>query len=221
LKQRLKHSYPRILYRNNSPVNKYKQKFIISTMNFSPNHKTLEYIYAICENKLICSSEFKSAEMKYLTMQLQKKMISEYTINGEVFEFDRNVILYLRVLRDIISLEAPYSRKTTAIYKEIAYILNTIQCSFNSIKREHNEVFIMDPTEFFISLLKIKRRDSPIFSVYINLAKEYLNQLEYMAFAIINRIDELDFDLRSYSDEFFKEFLKLDFQIPDSPNAPN
>jgi hypothetical protein len=190
-------------------------------MNFSPNHKTLEYIYAICENKIICSSEFKSAEMKYLTMQLQKKMISEYTINGEVFEFDRNVILYLRVLRDIISLECPYSKKTTAIYKEIAYILNIIQSTFYSIKQEHHKVFIMDPTEFFISLLKMKKRDSPIFSLYINLAKEYLNQLEYMAFTIINRIDELDFDLRSYSNDFFKEFLKLDFQVPDSTNVVN
>lgn len=190
-------------------------------MNFSPNHKTLEYIYAVCENKIICSSDFKSTELKFMSVQSQKKMISEYTINGEVFEFDRNVILYLRVLRDIISLEAPYSRKTTAIYKEIANVLNTIQSSFNSIKREHNDVFIMNPTEFFISILKMKQRDSPIFSVHINLAKEYLNQLEYMAFTIINRIDELDFDLRSYSDEFFKEFLELDFQVPESTKVPN
>jgi hypothetical protein len=180
-------------------------------MNFYPNHKTLEYIYAVCENKIICSSDFKSAELKYLTIQIQKKMISEYTINGEVFEFDRNVILYLRVLRDIISLEAPYSQKTTVIYKEIAQVLNTIQSKFNSIKKEHNDVFIMMPTEFFISLLKMKRSTSSIFSVYINLAKKYLNQLEYMAFTIINRIDELNFDLRSYSDEFFKKFLELDF----------
>jgi len=197
-------------------------------MNFLPNHKTLEYIYAVCENKIICSSDLKSAELKFLSAelkflnaQLQKKMISEYTINGEVFEFDRNVILYLRVLRDIILLDAPYSKKTTAIYKEIADVLNAIQSSFNTIKREHNEVFIVNPTEFFMSLLKMKRRDIPIFSIYLNLAKEYLNQLEYMAFTVINRIDELDFDIRSYSDEFFKEFLALDFQVPENSNVCN
>jgi hypothetical protein len=67
-------------------------------MNFSPNHKTLEYISTICDNKIICSLEFKSAELKYLNTQIQKKMICEYSINGEVFEFDQNVILYLRQL---------------------------------------------------------------------------------------------------------------------------
>lgn len=190
-------------------------------MNFLPNHKTLEYIYSVCENKIICSSDLKSAELKFISTQSQKKMISEYTINEEVFEFDRNVILYLRVLRDIISLDPPYSRKTTAIYKEIANVLNTLESSFNSIKRDHKEIFIMRPTEFFIFLLKTKQRDSPIFSIYINLAKEYLNQLEHMAFTVINRIDELDFDLRSYSDEFFKEFLTLDFQVPENSNVCN
>lgn len=190
-------------------------------MNFSPNHKTLEYIYSVCDNKTLCSAEFKSTELKFLTMQLQKKMISEYTIDGVVFEFDRNVILYLCVLRNIISLEAPYSQKTNAIYKEIVSILNTIETSFTIIEPEQTDIFMIKPTEFFTMLLKMKQRHSLIFLAYTNLAKEYLNQLEHMSYSIINRIDELDFDLRDCSDDFFKEFLTLDTHVPENPNPPN
>jgi hypothetical protein len=186
-------------------------------MNFSPNRKTLEYIYSVCENKITCSPDFKSVELKYMNAQLQKKMIGEYSINGEVFEFDRNVILYLHALRNLISLEFPYSQKTKTVYKEIVSVLNTIESSFVLIKKEPNNIFMIKPTEFFTMLLKLKNRGSPIFSAYMNLAKEYLHQLEYMAYTIINRIDELDFDLRSYSDDFFKTFLALDLGSESRP----
>lgn len=177
-------------------------------MNFCPNHKTLEYIYAVCENKTICSSDFKSAELIFLNTRLQKTLIGKYTINDELFEFDRNVVIYLSALRNIISLDTPYSKKTMVIYKEIVSILDTIETSFNIIKKAPNDIFIIKPTEFFTRLLKIKQHDnkSAIFVIYKDLAKEYLNQLEHMAYTIINRIDELDFDLRGYTEEFFNEF---------------
>uniref|UniRef100_A0A6C0B6A4 Uncharacterized protein n=1 Tax=viral metagenome TaxID=1070528 RepID=A0A6C0B6A4_9ZZZZ len=188
-------------------------------MNFSPNHKTLEYIYTICENKTTCSDEFKSAKHKFLNIQLQKRTIGVYSINGEEFEFDQNVILYLRTLRDIISSDVPYNQKINTVFKEIVAMLNAIELSFYTIRKEQNNVFMLRPTEFFTFFSKIKKHDTLIYEIYINLAKEYLNQLEYMAYTIINKVDELNYDLKSYSNDFFNMFIEI--HEPEKANDCN
>jgi len=189
-------------------------------MSFTPNSKTLQYIKALLTSKL--GNHEKSEKLGELVDTVSILNKRKELFNKNII-FDRNIILQLQILSNLISYfqyqktnKKPYSMESICCFKEIVSILDVIETNYFQLKLCPRNVFIIRPTELFNSILNTETVCIKIFDKYIELAKEYIDQLEIMAYAIINNLDEIDFDINSYSVEFFDIFLSIPLYSPEN-----
>ena len=143
---------------------------------------------------------------------------------GNAHIIDRNVILYLHILKTLLShlkTNKQLSENKKVIYKEIVTILEAIDDNYNKLQGQQNiTTFIfIKPKDLFLGLLFSPVINSKIFDCYIDLAYEYIDQLEIMTYAIINRLDEINFDIESYSADFFEAFFNLNHLVSENRNC--
>jgi len=178
--------------------------------NFIPNNKTMEYINALVTSKL------RNTDLVKKLNDAADKVRGVNVLKSAFTSVDRNLILQLQILRNLI-LHFQEQRKnniarspeTIRAAEEILPTLDIIEENYHRLKDDERNVFMTRPTELFDLILKTNTKSIKIFDKYVELAMEYIEQLEFMSYSLINYIDEIEFDIHSYSTEFFNIFLSI------------
>ena len=197
-----------------------------SHQEFFPTNKTLDYINALSLVKLdVCETteKLKETSAKIFKLREIKNMFGRYSVNDEILVFDRNILLQLRVLRNLIlhfqeqkKNNKKYSAESVRVYNEIVSILDFIETGYSYLNQSSLNVLMVRPSELFNVLIKTNIKCARIFDKHVELAIEYIEQLETMLCCIINHLDEIEYDIRSYSHDFFNTFLTIDPQTPEN-----
>jgi hypothetical protein len=197
-----------------------------SHQDFFPTNKTLDCINVLSLVKLdVCETteKLKDTSAKIVKLREKKNMFGRYSVNDEILVFDRNVLLQLRVLRNLVlhfqeqkKNNKKYSVESVRVYNEIVSILDFIETGYSYLNQSSLNVLMVRPGELFNVLIKTNIKCDRIFDKHVELAIEYIEQLETMLFCIINHLDEIEYDIRSYSQDFFNTFLSIDPQIPEN-----
>lgn len=181
--------------------------------NFTPNNKTLEYINILLTSKF--GNVDTTEKLRSLAVKVNSLTDLRRVFNSEII-VDRNMIIQLQILRNL-TLEFQEQRKnnklfspeSVRVFKEIVPMLDIIESNFNRLKENACDILLIRPTELFHLILNANTKSLKVFDKYVELALEYIAQLEYMSYAVINYIDELDFDIHSYSSDFFNILLSI------------
>lgn len=201
-------------------------------MDFLPNEKTVEYANIIFQNIESSDTVFneKKGQMdnvynKIVNLKTDVEMYQYYVLNNRVYKFDRNVLVQLKCLSTIVNNlqqnnQLP-SEEIIRVYKELIELSDDIENKFCKLKN------IPASRLLFIKSKNLFPKLFPVFSdtdaVKNKLAdrvfkfvKYHIEYLEDMAITVINHIDSIQFDIETYSIEYFQDFVLLDFQEPDN-----
>jgi hypothetical protein len=190
------------------------------TQNFIPNNKTIDYISFLLTSKLgndgVVKTLNDAADKVRGANVLKNAFTNELTI-------DRNLILQLQILRNLIlhfqeqkKNNMEHTVQTIQVIKEILPMLDIIETNYHKLKDGQCDVFMTRPSELFHLILNSNTKSIKIFDKYVELAIEYIEQLEFMSYSLINYIDEIDFDIHSYSTDFFNIFLSIPLYTPEN-----
>lgn len=181
-------------------------------MTFTANHKTVEYISALLSEKTELSQLYK----KLSELRSQKLEQGYFYLNSEKLPFDRNVIVYLQIMRNLLTLFKENRKKgnknsadSIRIYNEIVSILDAIEIRYYGLTDKSHECLPIKPYTLFNSIFNMNNRSDALYDKTHELALEYLVELETRACAVINHLDNIKFDIKSYSAEFFDKFMSM------------
>lgn len=201
-------------------------------MEFLPNEKTVEYTNCILQNKestdVIFNEKKKKIGMihnKIVKLKIEVEMYEYYVLNNRVYKFDRNVLVQLKCLLMIVNNlqetnEIP-SEKLIKIYKELIELSDNIENKFCRLKNvPASRLLFIKSKNLFPKLFPVFSDENDVRNKLadrvIQFVKYHIDYLEYMAISIINYIDGIQFDIETYSNEYFQEFLLLDIQFPEN-----
>lgn len=201
-------------------------------MEFLPNEKTVEYTNCILQNKestdVIFNEKKKKIGMihnKIVKLKIEVEMYEYYVLNNRVYKFDRNVLVQLKCLLMIVNNlqetnEIP-SEKFIKIYKELIELSDNIENKFCRLKNvPASRLLFIKSKNLFPKLFPVFSDENDVRNKLadrvIQFVKYHIDYLEYMAISIINYIDGIQFDIETYSNEYFQEFLLLDIQFPEN-----
>ena len=194
-------------------------------MDFLPNEKTIEYINTLAKNKL--TSANYALEINKMGVVCEKiialnkviEFYEHYELNHKLYAFDRNVIAKIKALSVAVSyIEQDgenLSDEFIKMYKDLIQTAECVEMKYSILKKDSvKRPFFLRINELFMYCLKARQTDTQITKKYFDLVKSHIDQLEYMAYVIINYLDEARFDINDYSVEFFRAFLCIDIQDP-------
>jgi hypothetical protein len=199
-------------------------------MEFLPNEKTVEYTNCILQNKestdVIFIEKKKNMDMihnKIVNLKIEVEMYEYYVLNNRVYKFDRNVLVQLKCLSTIVNNlqennEIP-SEELVQIYKELIELSDDIENKFCRLKNiPASRLLFIKSKNLFPKLFPVFYNQDDVRSKLagrvFQFVKYHIAYLEDMAVSIINYIDSIHFDIETYSNEYFQEFLLLDVQFP-------
>jgi hypothetical protein len=190
------------------------------TQDFTPNDKTIDYINTLVATKL--GRVEVTEKLACIADKLRDANVLKNVFTSEL-AIDRNLILQLQILRNLVLLfqeqkknNGVRSAETIRVFTEIIPILDIIETNYHRLKDGPRDIFIIRPTELFHLILNTNTTCIKVFDKYVELAIEYINKLEFMSYSLINYIDELDFDIHSYSMDFFNVFLPMPLHTPEN-----
>jgi len=186
-------------------------------MEFSPNLKSIEYIDAILDDKLLNTKKTRDCKYKIYKTTVELELFGSFVLEQKKYSFDRNIIMKLNILSNFITTlktnhgeKQRMSENLVRIYEELIDLVEQIEikyCLFTNT--DIREVFLFRSGKLFRSFLNDKEKNKKVAHLYFDLAKEYINELEYMSYVLINHLDNLHFDLKSYTQEYLEEFLSI------------
>jgi hypothetical protein len=201
-------------------------------MDFLPNEKTVEYANVILKN--IESSDIlfneKKGQMdnvynKIADLKKSVEIYQYYVLNKRVHKFDRNVLVQLKCLSTIINNlqqndQVP-SDEIMQIYKELIELSDDIENKFCKLKNiPASRLLFVKSKILFPKLFPVFSDTDAVKNKLVDrvfqFVKFHIEYLEDMAIAIINHIDSVQFDIETYSTEYFQEFLSIDLQEPEN-----
>ena len=201
-------------------------------MDFLPNEKTVEYANVIYQNIESSDTLFneKKGQMdnvynKIVNLKTEVEMYQYYVLNNRVYKFDRNILVQLKCLSTIVNNlqqnnQVP-SEEMIQVYKELIELSHDIENKFCKLKN------IPASRLLFIKSKNLFPKLFPVFSDpdavknklsgrVFQFVKFHIEYLEDMAITIINYIDSIQFDIETYSTEYFQDFVLLDFHEPEN-----
>jgi hypothetical protein len=196
----------------------------IPRMAFSSNIKTIEYINTILTNKatnaLILNEEFLSKMNnlyhKVLNLNKEADYYKYYAINNECFKFDRNVIVQLKILSITVSslydsADSP-TDEMKQMYTGLILLAEDIEKKYCKLcDMDENQLFIITSSQLFPIFLKPVTGQNKMAKNIHEFVKDHIEYLEYMTYVIINYIDNKEYDIKSYSNDFMREFQEMEF----------
>jgi hypothetical protein len=201
-------------------------------MDFLPNEKTVEYANVILKN--IESSDIlfneKKGQMdnvynKIADLKKSVEIYQYYVLNKRVHKFDRNVLVQLKCLSTIINNlqqnnQVP-SDEIMQIYKELIELSDDIENKFCKLKNiPASRLLFVKSKILFPKLFPVFSDTDAVENELVDrvfqFVKFHIEYLEDMAITIINHIDSVQFDIETYSTEYFQEFLSIDLQEPEN-----
>ena len=199
-------------------------------MNFLANEKTIEYMNILVKTILKDNKNETLIKMRELSdkiIKLNKKIsfYKYYDINNTHYILDRNIIAKLKNLSIAVShienskiedTETFFSDDFIKMYSELIEVANDIKMKYSVFKGiETSNIFFLRPNDLFISCLKIKTHNKKIKKTYFELVHNHIDELETMAYVLINHLEEVKYDIESYSTEYCQLFLSMDDQDPE------
>jgi hypothetical protein len=152
-------------------------------------------------------------------------MYEYYVLNDRVYKFDRNVLVQLKCLSTIVNNlqennEIP-SEELIKIYKELIELSDDIEKKFCRLKNiPASRLLFIKSKNLFPKLFPVISNEDDVRNKLADrvfqFVKYHIDYLEYMAVSIINYVDGIHFDIETYSNEYFQEFLLVDIQIPEN-----
>jgi hypothetical protein len=201
-------------------------------MQFLPNEKTVEYANVIFQN--IQSSDTllneKKGQMdnvynKIADLKKSVEIYQYYVLNNRVYKFDRNVLVQLKCLSTIINNlqqnnQVP-SEEIIRVYKELIELSDDIENKFCKLKNiPANRLLFNKSKNLFPKLFPVfsdpDAVENKLADRVFQFIKFHIEYLEDMAITIINHIDSIQFDIETYSNEYFQDLTMLDFQEPEN-----
>jgi len=183
-----------------------------NVMTFKANHKTVEYISILLSKKTELSQLYK----KLSELRSQKLELGYFYLNSEKISFDRNVIVYLQIMRNLLTLFKENRKKgnknsadSMRIYNEILGTLDAIEIKYCGLNNKSHACLPIKPYTIFSAIFNMNNRSDALYDKTHELALEYLVELETQACAVINHLDNIKFDIKSYSAEFFDKFMSM------------
>jgi hypothetical protein len=199
-------------------------------MDFLPNEKTVEYANVILKNIESVDRVFNEKKEKlnnvYNRMTNLKKeiqMYQYYSINKMVYKFDRNVLVQLQCLSTIVNNfqknnEVP-SDEMMKVYKELIDLSDDIENKYSKLKNVPVNLLLFVKSKHLFPKLYPVFSDADAVGMKLSdkvfqFVEFHIEYLEEMAITILNHIDSIQFDIESYSTEYFQDFVLLDLHEP-------
>jgi hypothetical protein len=201
-------------------------------MDFLPNEKTVEYANVIFQNIKSSDTLFneKKGQMnnvynKIVNLKKEVEIYEYYILNKRVHKFDRNVLVQLKCLSTIINNlqqnnQVP-SEEIIRVYKELIELSDDIENKFCKLKNiPANQLLFNKSKNLFPKLFPVfsdpDAVENKLADRVFQFIKFHIEYLEDMAISIINHIDNIHFDIETYSTEYFQDFVLLELQEPEN-----
>ena len=213
-------------------ININKRFVFITIMDFLPNEKTVEYVNVIFQNIESSNTLFneKKGQMdnvynKIVNLKTEVEMYQYYVLNNRVYKFDRNVLVQLKCLSTIVNNLQQNNRvashKIMEVYKELIELSDDIENKYCKLKNiPANLLLFVKSKNLFPKLFPVfsdpDAVENKLTDRVFQFIKFHIEYLEDMAITIINHIDSIQFDIETYSTEYFQDFVLLDFQEPEN-----
>jgi len=151
---------------------------------------------------------------KYLEYTERKKQHHEVLFCQDNSIFRRCMLNDIRWIKEFLECDYEVGEKiltsTKAEYIRILSVLRNITTKFIDIGNESKipgeKRVIYDHPEFVLDAFFYHRADIKNWDKDRQAAFEILDFFEYMCYAVINRLDELEFDVQSYPRDFDKKY---------------
>jgi len=187
-------------------------------MDFLLNEKTMEHIKFVLDYKLGEShnnEKMKTLYNKVISFKKEREFYQDYSIKHKTYNFDRNVIVQLKLLSIMVSSlheqNSLPSEEMQQIYNELIALAEDIETKYmHLIKTKRLHLKSKDLLPIFLHPITITNKMT---DKVFQFTKDHIEYLEFMAYSIINHLDGLEFDIQSCSKEFMLEFMAMDFDI--------
>lgn len=203
-------------------------------MDFLPNEKTVEYTNVILKNMESSDIFFNEKKRqidnvhnKIADLKKSVEIYQYYVLNNRVYKFDRNVLVQLKCLTTIINNLQKHnqipSEEIIQVYKELIELSDDIENKYCKLKNiPANLLLFIKSKNLFPKLFPVfydaNTFNNKLADKVFQFVKFHIEYLEDMAITVINHIDSIQFDIETYSTEYFQHLAMLDFQEPENSN---
>jgi len=196
-------------------------------MDFLPNEKTVEYTNVILKNMESSDIFFNEKKgqidnvyNKIADLKKSVEIYQYYVLNNRVYKFDRNVLVQLKCLSTIINNLQKHnqipSEEIIQVYKELIELSDDIENKYCKLKNiPATRLLFVKSKNLFPKLFPVfsdpNAVNNKLSDRVFQFVEFHIEYLEDMAITIINHVDSIQFDIETYSTEYFQDFLLLDF----------